>query len=180
ALALAEVHVEVAVGEVRRQNVESLVWARHYDLGKLALSRDQLLCRDVLTWLATQRVRRCTLRVQVPQQRATAAGRAQERQIDGGGRLADPAFDVGDRDDLHRCLPRTKRCHHVARSGSSLSTHTPLTAQRRAPAGAAPLRQRDRNDRRRNRRHRARQYRSPLQAIRATAAWRGNSGCAPW
>ena len=101
--ALGQMHGEVAVGEVRRQQVESRVAGGKHQLRELALAGEQLLRRGVLVRLAPQSIGSRALRIEVPEQRRTPGECAQVGEIHRGGGLADPTLDVGDRDDPHAC-----------------------------------------------------------------------------
>ena len=94
-------HVEVAVGKIRRQDVQPVVAAGDDEFVEFAFTGDQFLGRRVFLRLTAQDVGGGALRVQIPQQAPLPARRAQESQVHGSRGLADSALDVRDRDDLH-------------------------------------------------------------------------------
>ena len=65
--------------------------------------------------LATQRVGRCALRVEVPDQGAPAALRGEEAEVHRGRRLAHAALDVEDREHSHGAPPGEKSRAKVSR-----------------------------------------------------------------
>src|SRR6185436_7658179 len=79
-----------------------LVSAVHDELRQLTLARHELLRGNALALLAPERERRGALRIEIPEHRGAATCRAQERQVDGRGGLADAALDVRDGQDPHR------------------------------------------------------------------------------
>ena len=99
--AFRQVHVEIPIREIRRQHVEIVVHRSHDELRQLSLSRNQLLRRGRLAGLAPERIGGGTLWIEIPQHRGVAARRAQEREVDGSGRLSDTPFDVSDSQDFH-------------------------------------------------------------------------------
>jgi hypothetical protein len=89
----------VAVGEVRRQQVEP-VGVGALELGlDVGLAAHQLSASALDLRLDPEQVRARALRVEVPQQRAVTVARGQRGEVDGRRGLPDAALDVVGRED---------------------------------------------------------------------------------
>ena len=73
--ALAQVHVEIAVREIGRQDIELAVPACDDGFGQQAFSGNQFLRRRMPVRFTLQQVGCGALRIQVPQQGGPSAGR---------------------------------------------------------------------------------------------------------
>src|SRR5579863_647883 len=125
-----ERQVEVAVGEVRRQQVKPhVIGALDQPLGGGAQSHEPPGATLDLR-LDPQQVRARALRVEVPQQRAVAVARRQVREVDRGRGLTDAALDVVRRQDVaHANVSRTSLRWSLDANEAKLEANSPRAAR---------------------------------------------------
>ncbi len=99
--ALVQVHVHAPIREIRRQQIQIRIVRGYRQLGRVRIAADQLLRAPVDARVAPQNVGGSRLRIEIPDQRGPAVGRRTIGEIDRGGRLTDPPFDVIDGNDFH-------------------------------------------------------------------------------
>jgi len=104
-LAVVEVEIQVAVAEVRGQQVQVGELGRLHGVLQRVFPGHQPPTAALDPRAHLEDVRRRSLRIQVPQQRPVPVPRAQMSQVHRGGRLPHAALDGVGRDDLHRTPP---------------------------------------------------------------------------